>query len=200
MPVDLEFWTDFADSAIMFPLGIAVPLILGVVRQRRAALGWTTVIGCVWAVMLALKLSGYTIAAMFPASTFSELDLVTPSGHVASSAAIYGGLTGLLLPRPSTPLRRSILTAIAVAIGIGVTRIFLGVHSVSEVIVGATVGVAGAAGVARVVGGALERRARLPVVAAIALIVVTLHGDHTSWEDPIQGAALWLIQVWAGHS
>lgn len=200
MPPHLEFWTDFADGAIMFPLGIAIPLILGVARQRRAALAWTAVIGCVWGTMLVLKLSGYTIAAIFPRSAFSDLDLVTPSGHVASSAAIYGAAIGLLLPSPGTLLRRSVLIAFAVAIGIGMTRVFLGVHSLSEVIVGAAVGVAGAAGVARAAGYAVERRARLPIVAVIALILVGFHGHHSSWEDPIHDAALWLIQVWENHS
>jgi membrane-associated phospholipid phosphatase len=198
--IDLEFYTDFADGAIMFPLGVAVPLVLGIFGQRRTALAWTAVIGSVWAVMLVLKLSGYTIATMFPVSAFSEIFLVTPSGHAASAAAIYGGLVGIMLSHPGTLLRRTVLAAIAVALVIGATRILLGVHSVSEVIVGAAVGVAGAAGVALAARDTVERRARLPVLAAITVIIVTFHGDHTSWEDPIHDAAVRIIQIWETHT
>ncbi len=177
-----------------------MPLVFGIIGQRRAAVAWTVAIGCVWAVTLMLKLTGYTIATLFPMSVLSDIDLVTPSGHVASSAVIYGGLVGLLLSGPGTLVRRSVLAAIAVAIVIGTTRVLLGVHSLAEVLVGTTVGVAGAAGLAMAAGTALERRARLPVLAAIALLIVTFHGDHSSWEHPIQGAALRLIEVWNAHS
>ncbi len=200
MSINLEFFTDFADGAIMFPLGIAVPIVLVIAGQRRIALAWTATIGCVWTVMLVLKLSGYTIATMFPASAFSEIDLVTPSGHTASSAAIYGSLIGLLISRPGTPLRRSLLAAIGVALAIGTTRVLLGVHSLSEVIVGGTVGIAGAAALAWATGDAIDRRARLPILAVIALIVVAFHGDHTSAEDPIQDASTRISRLWGAHS
>ncbi len=184
----------------MFPLGTAIPIVLALAGQRRAAMGWTAAIGCVWAVMLLLKLSGYTIAALFPDTLFSALDLVTPSGHVASSASIYGGLVGLLLTQPGTLFRRSLLVAIAVAVGIGATRVLLGVHSLAEVMVGATVGLAGAAAVARASGTAIDRRARGPVLAVTVLIVIAFHGDHKSWEEPIHDAALRITQVWSAHS
>ena len=197
---ELGFYSDFADGAILFPLGAAVPLIFGIIGQRRAAIAWTVAIGCVWAVTLVLKLTGYTIAAMFPVSIFSTIDLVTPSGHVASAAAIYGGLVGLLLSGPGTLVRRSVLASIAVALVIGATRVLLGKHSLSEVLVGTTVGVAGAAGLALAAGTAIEGRARLPVLVTIALLIVTFHGDHSSWEEPIRDAAFRFIQVWNAHS
>ena len=184
----------------MFPLGIAVPLILALMGQRRAASGWAAVIGCVWTVLLVLKLAGYTIAATFPDSLFSALDLLTPSGHVASSASIYGGLIGLLLSRPGTLMHRSVLAAIVVAFAIGTTRVSLGVHSLSEVIVGGMVGVAGAAALACIVRAAIARQARLPIIASTLVIIATFHGDHTTWEETIRDTALRITQLWSPHS
>ncbi len=184
----------------MFPLGIAIPLVLTLMGQRRAAIGWTAAIGCVWAILLVLKLAGYTIAAVFPDTLFSEVDLLTPSGHVASSASIYGSLIGLLLPRPGTLMHRSVLAATVVAVVIGTTRIALGVHSLAEVVVGGLVGVAGAAALAAIVQAAIVRRARLPLIASTLVIIATFHGDHTTWEETIRDTALRITQLWSAHS
>ena len=180
----------------MFPLGIAVPIVLALVRQRRAALAWTTAIACVWVAMLALKLAGYTVAAVDPASPLSEIGLITPSGHVASAAPIYGGLIGLLLPRPGTLMVRTVLAALLIAVLSGATRVLLGAHTLAEVIVGAMVGVAGAAGLAAGAGVALDKRARLPIIAVTALVVLACHGLHLSWEQAIHRFALRAIQEW----
>lgn len=196
MNLNLQYWTDFADGAVVFPLGVAVPLVLVLFHQKRAALAWTAAVGCVWAAMLALKLGGYTLAAMVPTSPLNEVGLVTPSGHVASAASIYGGLIGLLLSRPGTLLVRTVFAALLVAILCGATRVILGEHTLAETIVGAMVGVAGAAGLAMGAGTALEWRARLPVIVTASVVMIALHGLHLSWEQAIHGVALRAIQAW----
>ncbi|MDT7950890.1 MAG: phosphatase PAP2 family protein [Acetobacteraceae bacterium] len=190
MSTAYQFWTDFADGAVMFPLGIALAIALAILGRYRAALTWATTIGCVWAVMLVLKFTGYTIDATFPDSPFNDIDLVTPSGHVASSAAIYGGLAALLLSRSGNRSRRAILVAIGVAASIGATRILLGDHSLSEVLVGAAVGIAGAARLASRAKPATEPRARLALAAAALTVVIVFHGDHLTVEDSIHHSAL----------
>lgn len=198
MSRDFQFWTDFADGAVMFPLGIAIGLTLYVTRQHRAATAWTVAIGCVWATMLVLKLVGYVIDGVLPVSPLNLVDLVTPSGHVASASAIYGGLIGLVLWRPGTLMVRTLLAAAAVALGIGLTRIMLGDHSLSEVLIGAAVGLAGVIWLASSAEVSVDRRARLPLIAVAVLVLIVRHGDHLSWEQAIHQLATEAIGRWRG--
>lgn len=198
MPTSLRFWTDFADGAVMFPLGIVTGLTLLALRQRRAATGWTIVIGSVWATMLILKFVGYIIQDLLPASPLSIIDLVTPSGHVASATVIYGGLVGLVLWRPGTLKFRTLFAAAAVAAGIGVTRVMLGEHSVSEVVIAAGVGITGAYWLTRLAGVSVDRRARLPLLAVVTVVIVVRHGGHLGWEQTIHHVATDAVTWWRG--
>ena len=67
-----------------------------------------------------------------------------PSGHALASTAVYLTLAILAYEYLQTPVRRWIgLVAMAtLAIGIGLTRIYLGVHFPSDVIAGSMVGLA----------------------------------------------------------
>ncbi len=63
------------------------------------------------------------------------LDLRSPSGHVAGSVAIYGGLAALVWTSRPGALRVLIALLVTVTcIGIAVSRVYLHAHSVSEVI------------------------------------------------------------------
>ena len=176
----------------MFPLGIAVALVLALCRQRRAAVGWSLAIGSVWAAMLVLKLAGYTLEALAPGSPFAELGVVTPSGHVASAASVYGGLLQLLA-RPEW--RRAALGSLLIALIIGISRVALGEHTPAEVIVGAVVGIAGAVCFARAETN-LDRRSYRAVLAVAVFMVVLLHGRHLSWEQAIRSLSLDAIRAW----
>ncbi len=197
MPQTFQFWTDFADGAVMFPLGVAIAVALVILRQRRAALAWSIAIGCVWATMLVFKLAGYMIEGLLPASPLSMIDLVTPSGHVASATVVYGGLIGLLLWRPDTLVVRTLLATTVIAVGMGVTRVMMGAHSIAEVLTGAAVGIVGvywmtAAGVQ------VERRARLPLVIVAAFVMINRYGNHLGWEQTIHQLAVEAIEHWRG--
>ena len=197
MSQTLQFWTDFADGAVMFPLGIAIALALVILRQRRAALVWSMAIGCVWATMLIFKLAGYLIEGLLPASPLSMIDLVTPSGHVASATVVYGGLVGLLLWRSGTLVARTLLATTLIAAGMGVTRVMMGAHSISEVLTGAAVGIVGVYCLTTA-GVQVERRARLPLVIVAALVMVTQYGTHLGWEQTIHHIAIEAIEHWHG--
>lgn len=197
MPQTLQFWTDFADGAVMFPLGIAIALALLILRQHRAALVWSLAIGCVWGTMLVFKLAGYMIEGLLPASPLSMIDLVTPSGHVASATVVYGGLIGLLLWRPDTLVVRTLLATTVIAAGMSVTRVMMGAHSISEVLTGAAVGIVGVYCLTAT-GVQVERRARLPLVIVAALVMVTQYGTHLGWEQTIHHIAVEAIEHWHG--
>ena len=194
----LQFWTNFADGAVMFPLGIAIGLTLCLLRQRRAAFAWAVGIGCVWGLMLILKLAGYMIEGLDPASPLSAIDLVTPSGHVASASAIYGGLVGLLLLQRRVLMPHTLLATAGIAAAIGITRVELGEHSVSEVLIGAAVGMLGVYWMSRLLGGSLDRRARLPLLVVAVLVVAVRYGEHLDWEQAIHQLAVGAIGRWRG--
>ena len=194
--MDVQFWTDFADSAVMMPLGFAVAAALALLGLRRPALAWVVAVGGAWAVMLLLKFMGYFVSILDPVSPLSAIDLVTPSGHVASATVIYAGLAGLLLRGPGTIVARTTVVAIVVAVGIGVTRVLLHEHSISESVVGGLVGIVAAAALALMAGGPLETRRMLPVLAMVGLIVAVRHGVHLSWEDTIRQVATQAVTEW----
>ena len=176
----------------MFPLGIAVALVLALCRQHRAAIAWTLAIGSVWAVMLLLKLAGYTLEALVPGSPLAELGVVTPSGHVASASSVYGGLLQLLA---RTGWRRALLGSLLIAVVIGISRVALSEHTPAEVIVGAAVGISGAAFFA-LAETSLDRGSYRAVLATSVFVVVLLHGLHLSWEQAIRSLSLDAIHAW----
>jgi len=66
-----------------------------------------------------------------------------PSGHAAGSAAVYGALVVLILPRAARWARALLLTAGAVLIcAVAASRVLLGVHYPSDVAAGAALGLA----------------------------------------------------------
>jgi undecaprenyl-diphosphatase len=67
-----------------------------------------------------------------------------PSGHAAGAVALYGMLGLLAAERARSPLRAAawLVAAAAVALAVGVSRILLNVHFVSDVAAGFAVGLA----------------------------------------------------------
>lgn len=67
-----------------------------------------------------------------------------PSGHAATAVVLYGALGVLLAERAATRLRAAawLLAAGAIAFAVGVSRIVLNVHFVSDVAAGFAVGLA----------------------------------------------------------
>lgn len=180
------YLTDFADAGVIVPVCAAVAATLFVFRQNRVALSWIAVSVCVWTVMLILKISGHACDDMNCAVSTDRLNLVSPSGHVAAAAAAYGGLAGLVLGSTGQPVRRSCIAAILIALIVGVTRVLLDAHSVSEVIVGGIVGVTGAVLFTRHARGWISRRRRAMLLGVVALSMLLFHGTHMTWEPEIR--------------
>jgi membrane-associated phospholipid phosphatase len=65
-----------------------------------------------------------------------------PSGHVAASIAVYGGLALLLTSRYKDPWLRTVVWALAVAlpIAVGISRMYRGMHHPLDVVGGAAMG------------------------------------------------------------
>ena len=102
------------------------------------------------------------------APTFVRLDDLPPdasfpSGHVAASIAVYGGLALLVTSRLTSGVHRAIVWGIAVAIPliVGVSRMYRGMHHPLDTLAGVLVGIAALAlvvFVARVTGVVARER------------------------------------------
>ncbi len=179
----MSYVTDFADLAVVVPLALAVALALLLVGWRRGAAAWALVVPATWTAVLLAKL---VVAACWGLLPFHGLH--SPSGHTASAAVVYGGLLALLLPEPARGARRpfaALVLAGVFAVLFGGTRLALHVHTRSDVLAGAALGIAGALALARLAGPRPSRlRVAIPLAAALA-VVVLFHGEHLRAEDQI---------------
>jgi hypothetical protein len=128
--------TSFGDSALLLPLIAWMTLVLALPSQRRDAFRWVfAAVACGGAVALS-KL-------MFMAWGIGPpgLDYTGFSGHTALSVMTWPSLAALLFRRARAPLAWiAIATGTCLGIAVGVSRLALEVHSISEVIMGATLG------------------------------------------------------------
>jgi hypothetical protein len=175
--------TDFADQAVVLPLIAAVALMLATLGWRRGALAWLVAVACTFATVLALKLVLTTCGPAFDMSS-----LRTPSGHTAAAAVLAGGLA-VALGRARWTV--AIVAGLAAAL-IGGTRLELGLHTRTEVVVGGVLGVLGALGFAWLGGMPPPLRLRwlFAVVVAVALL---LHGQHLNAEARIRALGFALL-------
>lgn len=174
------FVTDFADEAVILPMTFAIGLTLWLLGWRRGAVSWVAIVCCTLFTMLLLKLLGVACGP-------NHLPRMrTPSGHTAASAVLAGSFTALLSQRHQ---RVAAMVAACAAAGvIGLTRYLLGFHSISEVLVGAFVGISGAVAFAWVAGPA-PRMQLWWLAVPIALVLPVFHGDRMNVEPHIWRAA-----------
>lgn len=187
----LRFITHLGDSALLIPATIVVVLYLVVCGFHRLAGAWLiSIVGCM-AVTLVAKI-GFYIATC--GSRSGDMDIMSPSGHTSFSFAFYGGLAVLLANGRSDWTRRGITAAgFVLALAIGLTRILIHVHTVTEVLVGIVIGGAAVALFAFLHGRAGRPDVRaLPLVALVVLTAALLHGVLLNAEPKIRALAEWL--------
>jgi undecaprenyl-diphosphatase len=177
-------WLDTAMVALTELGGARVSVAVGVTvfgwlawrRAWVAAAYWVGALlgarACVMVLKLALERSR-------PASIYGGLESFSfPSGHATSSMVTYGFLAFLLCLRQPWRIRIPViaLTAVTVAL-ICLSRLYLGMHWLSDVLAGCALGFAWIVllGTAYATLHAPERLAplRLGVAAAAAVVVVT---------------------------
>lgn len=172
----MHFVTDFADQAVVVPMIFAVGVTLWFLGWRRGSISWLGILGCTLFAMLLVKLFGIACGP-------SHLPRMrTPSGHTAAAAVLAGSLAAVVVQQ-----RRclaAMLTACAAACVIGSSRYLLGLHSLSEVLAGSVVGIAGAVAFAWTAGPAPRMQLRLLAVP-IVLVLVIFHGHRLNVEPHI---------------
>jgi undecaprenyl-diphosphatase len=142
------------------PVVIGVGLVVGVIEYRRIRsrslwLFLTLVIGGDLLVVNLIK-AGVARArpAIDPLTSFAGSSF--PSGHTAAAAACYSAVA-LVMSRGRSPRTRAMLAGLAagIAVAVGMSRMLLGVHWLTDVLAGLAVGWAWFAVCAIAVGGRL---------------------------------------------
>src|SRR6185312_16248330 len=184
-----SYVTDYADQAVLLPIAAIVAFALFVSGWRRGALAWGLAVAGMLGLMLALKL-----VSMACGHLVLGPELHSPSGHTAAAATIYGGLLVLLARQHLRGARWPFVFPVSVARLIGHTRLTLGAHTAVAAVLGAAVGITGAAVAARLAGHppAGVRLGRL--AAAVAAIAILFHGFHLRAEAAIGDT--YLLRVW----
>lgn len=191
------FITDCGDSAVTVPLALLTLVFVIAAGAQRLAVGWVLTIGGCAGAIAALKLAfggcGQRLAIAH---------IVSPSGHTAMSAVVYGSLALLLGTALPPRYRRAVLLAAIVGVvGIALSRVVLHEHNVAEIVVGFAVG-AGAVAVFR----AILAREKPPALAlswfvvSIVALITLMHGTRWMIEPVLQAIAeaFRISQPWCG--
>ena len=194
----MEFLTDFADQAVILPVGAAVLLGCLGVGWVRGALAWSACVAGVLAAVLALKLVGLSCGALLG---WSRVGVASPSGHTASACVVYGGLAALLAPRSRAGALAAAALALGVAVLVGGTRLELRVHTPGEVLLGALAGLSGAAALRYLAGPPPPRAARPWLLAAAFAAMLACHGRRLEAEAELRRLAFgfWPLSACATH-
>ncbi|MDB5817777.1 MAG: hypothetical protein JWQ11_1417 [Rhizobacter sp.] len=139
------FWhwlTRFGESGIVVPMAAVLVLVLVLsARNLRPAVVWLVPLGLAIAVTTASKIAfiGFGVG-------IASIDFTGFSGHAMFSAAVYPVIAMCLLTRARV---RWQLLGVAAAYGLSVlvciSRLEIGAHSVSEVVLGFIIGAAASA-------------------------------------------------------
>jgi len=129
--------TAFGDCSVLLPVFLvtAAWLISRAATRRNGLLWILTVFICIAVVGLS-KLMYMSWDIGIPGLDFSGF-----SGHTALSSLIWPLVPALLIPERNVLLRRTaIALGVLLAVGVAASRLGLGVHSISEVILGGMLG------------------------------------------------------------
>jgi membrane-associated phospholipid phosphatase len=137
----LKVLTQFGGSMVVVVAGVVVAVAETVRTRRRAVLGFLVAVFV--GVTVIVNLTKWLVDRTRP-----DIDRLVgfsgpsfPSGHAATSAAVYAAIALVLGRRRSYRTRRALAAAaVGLAGAVATTRVLLGVHWVTDVIAGLLVG------------------------------------------------------------
>jgi membrane-associated phospholipid phosphatase len=133
-----EVVTFFGNASTLTVLGLAVAVVLGALRRWSLLLGWVAALVGTGLLNTNLKGSFRRLRPELPQPWVTEPGWSFPSGHAMGSLVAYGFLAYLLTRiTPAHFQRRKAIALLAILVLlIGFSRIYLGVHFLSDVIGG----------------------------------------------------------------
>lgn len=200
LPHSLHFWhwvTRLGEAGIVLPVALAVALwLLLSARSVRIASSWLIPLGLAASITTISKIAflGWGIG-------IASIDFTGFSGHSMFSAAIYPMLGHALAvhleERSGRPWRRyGAIAGYALAALIAVSRVFVGAHSVSEIVSGFALGALASGAALLLIGDTRHRlRARwLALGLGGWLAVMPLHAAPSQTHGMVIRVALKLSQ------
>ncbi|BET10139.1 phosphatase PAP2 family protein [Pandoraea sputorum] len=185
-----NFWitiTDFGSAAVTVPLAAALILWLLCARAWHAAFAWIALFGAGSLVVAVSKVMflGWGLGVR-------EIDFTGVSGHTFFAATVYPVIAWLLLSKLPWPWRvLGTLLAAAGSVAVGVSRVALSAHSVSESIAGCVVGFSVCAAFAWYTrGDDAPNLKTLPMGASLFVLMMWLHGESVPTQRWITDIAL----------
>jgi membrane-associated phospholipid phosphatase len=191
--VPLHVWTTIThlgNSALLLPAALLLALWLLKTRHGPLALVWALSFGSAVLLVLASKLAfmGWGIGS-------AALDFTGISGHATVSTAVFTmGAWLLATDRPRATQALAIAGGLLVGLMVGISRVVLDAHSVSEVVAGLVLGASAAAlPITWAAGRALHLRLRqrwVPVALASVLGLLPQMGQPAETHGLVQQMAL----------
>lgn len=181
-------FTKLADSNFTMPLAALLAAWLAGARAWKACLLWCLLFGTGIVLVVATK-----IAYIGWGAGIAAIDFTGISGHAMRAMAIAPVLLYLLLQKQTRQIQLfGLLMAIGFGLAIGISRLAIHVHSVSEVVSGCMLGAVVSLGYIRLVRQqTITFDRKLLVIGVLALLpVLTLKPAPTeSW---MEGVAMYL--------
>ncbi|MEJ2767451.1 phosphatase PAP2 family protein [Mycetohabitans sp. B46] len=187
--------TAFGGAGVMLPVAAAIALWLSVSHTWRSALAWSGLLGAGIALVLVTKVAflGWGIGVR-------SLDFTGISGHSMLATAVLPAAAFLSTRGAPVMLRLVVLAAGLIAgAAIGVSRVVLDAHSVSEVVAGCALGAAVSLGwivwAAQHEPSPAARVSCWVVAASLIGLAISLHSYHAPTHRWVTRIALQL----SGH-
>jgi undecaprenyl-diphosphatase len=168
--------SELAGPVVTMVLIAAIGVYLALTRRFRTLAYWLA--AALFAVVLVFALK-HALARARPETAYAAFDEYSlPSGHAAMSLVVYGFLAFLLgHERPAARQGKLVAAAAGIAVLVGFSRIYLGVHWLSDVIASFGLGVAWIALLAiAYIQHVHERPLRSAPVLAIVVAVLVFVG------------------------
>ncbi|HFD79014.1 MAG TPA: phosphatase PAP2 family protein, partial [Gammaproteobacteria bacterium] len=178
--------TELGNGEVLYGFTGVLCLVLLWQRHWRAAVHWLVTVAGV--ALLTYGLKAVTAVQRPPVPAITDMSFSFPSGHASISVAVYGFLAVIL----ARELRRSwhwlaYATAVFLIVAIGFSRLYLGVHWLSDVLGGWSLGVAWVAvmGIAyrQHPSSAISVRVFAPLSLAVLAGLASLYHDRHFEQD-----------------
>jgi undecaprenyl-diphosphatase len=124
------------------PTVVVLILVLLLRRAQREAALLALAVGGSAALNVGLKFFFHRMRPSVPWALTHEQSFSFPSGHAVAASCFYATITYLLARRRQVRARTAlVLIAISIVLGIGLSRVYLGVHYPSDIAAGYLVGI-----------------------------------------------------------
>ena len=181
----INYLTNLGDLAVLLPLS-AVMLVWLLLWPRWDAACW-------WVWSVAFCGAATAILKIFY-NACPEILSSNPSGHTGLSVLVYGAIALLVSVRNKKWQKIVLVSAgIALALGIAISRVLIGAHSIAEILIGIAIGAISLA--LFVFGFRRSVAAEFPswfLVVPSLLVVLLLNGYHLQAEDIFQFLGIYL--------